>query len=64
MATARADADARIAKAQGDAKAIQVEAEAIRTNPEIINLRAVEKWDGKLPTYTGAGAPLPFIGAK
>lgn len=64
VATARADADARIAKAEGDAKAIQVEAEAIRTNPEIINLRAVEKWDGKLPTYTGAGAPLPFIGAK
>lgn len=64
VATATADAEARVAKAQGDAKAIQVEAEAIRTNPEIVNLRAVEKWDGRLPTYTGASAPLPFIGAK
>lgn len=64
VATARADAEARVAKAEGDAKAIQVEAEAIRTNPEIVNLRAVEKWDGRLPTYTGANAPLPFIGAK
>ena len=64
VATARADAEARVAKAAGDAKAIQVEAEAIRTNPEIVNLRAVEKWDGRLPTYTGASAPLPFIGAK
>lgn len=64
VATATADAQARVAKAEGDAKAIQVEAEAIRTNPEIVNLRAVEKWDGKLPTYTGANAPLPFIGAK
>jgi len=64
VATATADAQARVAKAQGDAKAIQVEAEAIRTNPEIVNLRAVEKWDGRLPTYTGASAPLPFIGAK
>lgn len=64
VATAKADAEARVAKAEGDAKAIQVEAEAIRTNPEIVNLRAVEKWDGKLPTYTGASAPLPFIGAK
>ena len=64
VATARADADARIAKAEGDAKSIQVEAEAIRTNPEIITLRAVEKWDGKLPTYNGGNGPLPFIGVK
>ena len=64
VATATADAQARVAKATGDAKAIQAEAEAIRTNPEIIQLRAVEKWDGKLPTYTGANAPLPFIGVK
>jgi len=64
VATARADADARLAKAEGDAKSIQVEAEAIRTNPEIITLRAVEKWDGKLPTTTGGSAPLPFINVK
>lgn len=64
VATATADAEARVAKANGDARAIQVEAEAIRTNPEIVNLRAVEKWDGRLPTYTGASAPLPFIGTK
>ena len=64
VATARADAEARVAKAEGDAKAIQVEAEAIRTNPEIVKLRAVEKWDGKLPTYAGGGAPLPFIDVK
>lgn len=63
VATATANADARIAKAKGDAEAIQVEAQAIRTNPEIVKLRAVEKWDGKLPTYAGAG-PLPFIDVK
>ncbi len=64
VATAKANSDARIAKAQGDAESIKVEAEAIRTNPEIVTLRAVEKWDGKLPTYTGGAAPLPFIGVK
>jgi len=64
VATAKADADARVAKAEGDAKAIQVEAEAIRTNPEIVKLRAVERWDGKLPTYMGGNGPLPFIDAK
>ncbi|OQW44960.1 MAG: hypothetical protein A4S12_00265 [Proteobacteria bacterium SG_bin5] len=63
VATARADAEARVAKAEGDARAIQVEAEAIRTNPEIVKLRAVEKWDGKLPTYQGGG-PVPFIDVK
>ena len=63
VATAKANSDARIAKAQGDAESIQVEAQAIRTNPEIVKLRAVEKWDGHLPTYAGAG-PLPFIDVK
>jgi regulator of protease activity HflC (stomatin/prohibitin superfamily) len=63
IATATANANARIAKARGDAEAIQVEAEAIRTNPEIVKLRAVEKWNGQLPTYTGAG-PMPFIDVK
>jgi regulator of protease activity HflC (stomatin/prohibitin superfamily) len=63
VATATANANARIAKARGDAEAIQVEAAAIRTNPEIVRLRAVEKWNGILPTYTGAG-PLPFIDVK
>ncbi len=64
VATATADAEARVAKARGDAEAIRVEAEAIRTNPEIVQLRAVEKWDGRLPTTTGSGQPLPFIGLK
>lgn len=63
VATAQANAQARIAKAKGDAEAIQVEAQAIRTNPEIVKLRAVEKWDGRLPTYAGGG-PLPFIEVK
>lgn len=63
VATARANADARMAKAKGDAESIQVEAEAIRTNPEIVKMRAVEKWDGRLPTYTGNG-PMPFVDVK
>ncbi|MBC7522397.1 MAG: prohibitin family protein [Sandarakinorhabdus sp.] len=64
VATARANAEARVAKAEGDARSMQVEAAAIRTNPEIVTLRAVEKWNGQLPTYTGGNAPLPFIGVK
>ena len=57
--TAKANADASIAEAEGKAKAIQVEAEAIRTNPQIVSMRAIEKWDGKLPEYNSG--QLPFI---
>ena len=64
VATARANAEARVARAQGDALAIRAEAEAIRTNPEIVKLRAVERWDGKLPSYMGGNAPLPFLDVK
>ena len=63
VATAKANADARMGKAKGDAESIQVEAEAIRNNPEIVKMRAVEKWDGRLPTYTGGG-PMPFVDVK
>ncbi len=41
--------------------AIKVEAEAIRTNPEIVKMRAVEKWNGELPTYVGGNGPMPFV---
>jgi len=59
---AQAQAQQRIAAAQGEAQAIQIQAEALRTNPEYVQLLAVQKWDGRLPTYVGNG-PLPFIDA-
>ncbi len=42
------------------AQAIQREANALAQNPSLIQLRAVEKWDGELPTFSGGGA-MPFI---
>lgn len=44
-----------------DAEAIQVQAEALKSNPELVNWEAVKKWDGKMPTYVGSNM-LPFIG--
>ena len=61
VATATANALAKIEAAKGDATANQLIAESLRTNPEIIQLRAIEKWNGVLPTYTSTG-PLPCIG--
>lgn len=62
VATAEADARARIAEAEGRAKAMQVEANAISTNPQILQLRAIEKWDGHYPQYLGGGMPVPTLG--
>jgi regulator of protease activity HflC (stomatin/prohibitin superfamily) len=61
VATATAQAESKIAEAKGKAEATRIEAEAIRTNPEILRQRAIETWDGKLPdTMIGNGA-VPFI---
>lgn len=64
VATAEANARARVAEAEGRAKAMQVEANAISTNPQILQLRAIEKWNGQYPQYVGGGMPLPTIGVK
>lgn len=64
VATAEANARAHIAEAEGKAKAIQIEANAISTNPQVLQLRAIEKWDGSYPTYVGGGMPLPTLGVK
>jgi len=53
------EADQRIAEARGKAEAIHVESEALRDNPQILELRALEKWDGVLPQVTGGA--IPFI---
>jgi len=43
------------------AAAIEREAKALRDNPNLIQLRAVEKWNGTLPTFSGGSNPVPFI---
>jgi regulator of protease activity HflC (stomatin/prohibitin superfamily) len=45
-------------KARADA--IKREAESLRSSPEIIQLRAVEKWDGTLPRIQGSSV-MPFM---
>lgn len=64
VATVKANADARIADAEGKAKASQIEGDALRANPAILRQRAIEKWDGKLPTYSAGSGQLPFITEK
>jgi len=54
------EAEQKIAEAQGKAEAIRIEARALMQNPKVVELRWIEKWDGKVPTYWGEASP--FIG--
>lgn len=52
------EAQQKIEEAKGKAEAIRIEAQALSSNPRIIELRALEKWDGKLPGVTGGAVPF------
>lgn len=47
-----------ITAAEGKAQAILIEAQALRANVKIVELRWIEKWDGKTPTYWGEATPF------
>jgi len=62
VATVQAEAQQRVAQADGEAKAISVQGEALRSNPEVLRLKAIEKWDGKLPQVTSGATPFIEVG--
>lgn len=64
---AEANAKIAVAKAEGDAKAMKIKADAeayynrtisASLSTLIVQEDWIEKWDGKLPQYSGAGTPL------
>jgi regulator of protease activity HflC (stomatin/prohibitin superfamily) len=65
LVTVKFNAESRIAQAKGEAEAIRIQAEAVAKagGEEYVRLKAVEKWNGTLPQYVTAGAPMPFINA-
>jgi regulator of protease activity HflC (stomatin/prohibitin superfamily) len=69
---AEANAKIEIAKAEGEASALKIKGDgeayynrvvAASLNRLLVEQYAVEKWDGKLPTYSGGNA-IPFINLK
>jgi regulator of protease activity HflC (stomatin/prohibitin superfamily) len=60
-AQADGDAYALDTRSKAEAAAIQRKADALRANPGLVQLNAVDKWDGKLPQYMTGNAPLPFL---
>lgn len=58
VAQAKAQADAQIEQARGVAEANRLLAQSIASSPGVVQLRAIEKWDGKLPQVTGEATPF------
>ena len=58
VAVIQARAQQQIAQAQGDAQATNLQGAALRANPEVLRLRAIEKWDGHLPKVTSGAVPF------
>lgn len=52
------EAQQKIEEARGKAEAITIEAQALRSNPAVLELRALEKWNGVLPKVTGESVPF------
>lgn len=52
-----------VEKAKADAQSISIRASALEKNGKLVELEAVNKWDGKLPQYV-LGNTMPFINIK
>jgi regulator of protease activity HflC (stomatin/prohibitin superfamily) len=58
---AKGVADSALIRAQAEAEAIRIRGEALRNNPGLVELQAVEKWDGQLPQYMFGDGAVPFV---
>lgn len=63
---ASAEANAKSTRMQGEAEAAAIEARgrALRENAGLVQLQAVERWDGRLPVTMVPGSAVPFLGVK
>lgn len=61
---AKGDKAAAIARAEGQAEAIELVGQAMAKNPLYLELRRVETWDGKVPVYMTSGATTPIMPLK
>jgi len=57
---AKGEVESTRMRAEADATALNIRGEALRKNPEIVQLEAINKWNGVLPTFMGTSA-IPFM---
>jgi regulator of protease activity HflC (stomatin/prohibitin superfamily) len=60
----KVEAQSRIAQAEGEAKAIAIQASAIQSQggAQYVQLKAIEKWDGNLPNVMSGAMPFINVG--
>lgn len=72
---AQAEADSQLAVAKAQAQAVQLQGEAaaaaikakgdaLKDNPNLVSLMAIEKWKGDVPATMVPGSSVPFLGVK
>jgi regulator of protease activity HflC (stomatin/prohibitin superfamily) len=66
IARTKAEGEAEAIRLRGEAEAaaIRARADALRANADLVQLQAVEKWDGKLPTTMVPSSAMPFINVQ
>lgn len=63
-AAADAEAHAVMVRGEAEATAIKARAAALKENQALVELTAVEKWNGALPTTQVPGSAVPFINVR
>lgn len=56
------EASQDIEEAKGKAEALRIESAALQSSPQILQLRALEKWDGRLPSVMSGATPFIDVG--
>ncbi|MBE7709307.1 MAG: prohibitin family protein [Cyanobacteria bacterium SIG32] len=57
------EAKQKVISAEAEAKSMSIRANALTQNKALVQYEAVQKWDGKMPTYM-MGDSVPFINIK
>ncbi|ULH13741.1 SPFH/Band 7/PHB domain protein [Serratia marcescens] len=61
---ARGEAESTMLRAKAESDAIALRGQALRSNPEVLQLEAINKWNGTLPQYMTSGSTPPFVQIK
>jgi prohibitin 2 len=58
---AEATARSNVAKADGEAQAINIITQQLRSSPQYLQWQAINRWNGQLPYALGSGGGVPFF---
>ena len=61
LVQAKAEAEALTLKGNAVAAVLRMKGQALRENPNLVDLAAVEKWNGMLPSQQVPGGAVPFV---